>query len=192
MSYGKEFNSTKNRVDWDLDSLGEGLISAETKINVLLHYALYGSIKDAAEYAEVDPRTVSRWKQTARWWDTELAKVRRAKTDQLDGKFDKMIEKTNEQLLDRIENGDFKLDKNGTQVRLPMGGRDLVMISAILFDKQRLLRGEATQITAKSTTLEDLMNQFEKMSQNNKGSTKNGNSQSSDAGHNESNKASWQ
>lgn len=189
MSYGNEFNSIKNKIDWDLDALGEGLIGSEAKINVLLHYALHGSIKEAAEFAKVDHRTVTRWKQTSSWWDTEIAKVRKVKTDELEGKYSKIIEAANEQIMDRIEKGDYKLDKYGNQVRLPMGGRDLVMVSAILFDKQRLLKGEATHITGKTTTLEELMNQFEKMSNQNQGKSKNGKAQSSDAGYNGSNEA---
>ncbi len=178
----KEALTLKNRIEWDYPSLGEGIVPAEAKINALLHFALHGSISAAAEYAGVDPRTVSKWKSTAVWWDAEISKVRRAKTDELDGKFSKIIDNALKEMEDRVENGDSRLDKYGELKKVPMTGRDLVMLAAIVFDKQRLLRGEATTISGKPTTLEDLMSQFEKMSsKSTKGATPNGDSLKTDA-----------
>ena len=167
MSYGKEYNSIQFKVDWDYDALAEGVVEADKKIKVLLHYSVNGDIKEAADYGDVDYRTVVRWKKTASWWDQELTKIRRAKTDEIDAQFSKIIEEANTQILDRVQNGDEKLDKNGLPVRVKMGGRDLVLVAAVAFDKLRLIRGEATSISTKASTIEDLMVQFEKMSNQN-------------------------
>ena len=47
----------------------------------------------------------------------------------------KLVIKTNEEAMDRVENGDHVLTKDGILVRVPMRGRDLAVVGGIDLDR---------------------------------------------------------
>ena len=47
---------------------------------------------------------------------------------------------------DRVENGDYRVGKDGNLIRVPMSGRDLTTNAAIFFDKRQLHRNQPTVI----------------------------------------------
>ena len=66
--------------------------------------------------------------------------------------------------LERLENGDEVLTKDGQVVRLKMRGRDAAVIGAIWLDKLRLMEGRATRITAPEA-MSGVLEQFQKMAE---------------------------
>jgi hypothetical protein len=84
--------------------------------------------------------------------------------DQLDAELTGIISKATSEIVDRLENGDEVLDKNGNTRRKKLSSRDLTMVLAILFDKRALIRGDPTSRTEKITseaTLDKMITKFE-------------------------------
>lgn len=121
----------------------------EQRRAVIAEYIVTGSITKTAEMNNMPKQTVSNWANSD--WGVELiGQLRTEKGEEIDANFTKLIDSAFEQAQDRVENGDFRLTKDNELIRVPMGGRDLVMSGAIVFDKQRLHRNQATQINAKA------------------------------------------
>ena len=59
----------------------------------------------------------------------------------------KVIDKTLEMLMQRVEEGDYQYDqKTGRLVKVPLKARDLERITSGLFDKRQLIRKQPTNI----------------------------------------------
>ena len=59
----------------------------------------------------------------------------------------RIIDKTLEKLVERIEDGDYMYDqKTGRMVKVPLKARDLERITSGLFDKRQLIRKQPTNI----------------------------------------------
>lgn len=140
----------------------------EEKIRAVMIYVTTGTIKASAKKAGIPQQTLQHWKQHAEWWDDTVRECRKKKQDELDAMYTEVIHDIVEQVHDRVINGDTKVDKNGNQYKLPMGGKDLAITMAVTFDKRQLLRGEATSRVEKVTEkdrIERLANSFKVMAQ---------------------------
>lgn len=138
----------------------------EQKIEAVAAYMITGTIKSAAKICGIPRKTVSDWKNQALWWDDTLRECRKKKQDELDANFTGVIHTAVGKLLDRVEQGDPKLQKDGSIISIPMSGRDLAISMSILFDKRALLRGDPTskvEKTSERERLEQLSKQFTEM-----------------------------
>lgn len=97
-------------------------------------------------------------------WDAALTKARQEISDEILANNLEIVIKTNEQVLDRIENGDVVL-RGDKQVRVPMKGRDLAVVGGIVQDKARVQLNLPTSIQGKSTDMRALAEEFRKLSQ---------------------------
>ena len=59
-------------------------------------------------------------------------------------------------LKDRLRNSDAHIGKSGEIIRKPIGGRDIAVITGVLFDKRALLRHQPTSISGKVDTEKQL------------------------------------
>ncbi len=134
--------------------------SDEDRRQVVIEYFITGSMTKVAKSTGIPRRTLNDWKNTD-WWDELAATVRHEKNEELDASLTKLIDSSFEQAQDRVENGDFRVGKDGKLIRVPMGGRDLVMSGAIVYDKQRLHRSQPTSISSKSDSLEYYVKLFQ-------------------------------
>lgn len=119
----------------------------EMKIAAVAAFAASGSVKKAAELAQVPYETVRRWKQQE-WWADYLSRVRLEKDEELDAKFTKTVDKVLDLIDNRITEGETVYDtKRGTLVSVPMSSRDAVKVGALAIEKRQLLRGAPTSRT---------------------------------------------
>lgn len=150
--------------DFDLSFLDHpcAVYSKELKIQACSIFTSIGSVRKTAESLGLPIPVVDHWKKEAPWWNELTQHFRKEKQQELDALLTNAVHKAVNDLTDRLENGDFKLDlKTGELHRVPVGAKDLAVISAIVYDKRALLRGEATQIRVDSKgTLEALENKF--------------------------------
>jgi uncharacterized protein with beta-barrel porin domain len=82
------------------------------------------------------------------WFEKELKELKRRKDRQLDGSITNMLTKTLAALADRIDNGDEKVvvTKEGViRANQQMSGKDLAIVTGVLFDKRAQLRREPEQ-----------------------------------------------
>lgn len=100
------------------------------KFKVLTTYTVLGSLVDTATETGISLETIKSWKKQA-WWPRMMAQIRGEENANLAAKYRKIVQKTQEKLLERIEHGDVVLDKEGDPVHVPIRGRDLAVIAGI-------------------------------------------------------------
>ncbi len=117
------------------------------KINAAYLYAASGNYSKVARDTNINRNTIMSWAKDSVVWVEALGKAQQEISDEILAYNLKIVVKTNEQIIDRIDNGDTVLTKDGKQVRVPMKGRDLAVVSGIKEDKARVALGQATNIT---------------------------------------------
>jgi hypothetical protein len=140
--------------------------TAFQRIDALFAYLIEGTVRRAAKLVGISAGTMLGWSQNS-WWKGALEKIREIKQDELDTQYTRIIDRTINEISDRIDNGDERLDKNGKPVRVKISGKDLMLINAMAYDKRNLVRGKANNITEKVITIQDrnqiLATQFRKI-----------------------------
>ncbi len=135
----------------------------DQRIAVISDYVVLGNQTKVSELHSIPLTTVHEWIKSE--WGVELTEeIRSEKGPELDANFTKLIDSAFEQAQDRVENGDYRVTKDGKLIRVPMGGKELVISGATVYDKQRLHRNQPTAITGKSTDMAALANEFRKLS----------------------------
>lgn len=125
---------------------------------VVALYLQYGKLKKVAEISGVPSWTIKSWIKSE-WWDTVAQGVRAAVESEVRAKLSAVTHFAIDEVLDRLENGDVRLDKNGVQHRVPVGARDSMLIAAMAYDKLRLslnLPGKITDQGLGKTLAEQL------------------------------------
>ena len=127
-------------------------------------FVVTGNITKTAALHNMPEQTVRDWTKSE--WGIELVgEIREQKAPELDANFTKLIDSAFKQAQDRVDNGDYRVTKDGKLIRVPMGGKELVISGATVYDKQRLHRNQPTAITGKAETLNSLAKQFDQLAQ---------------------------
>lgn len=88
---------------------------------------------------------VREWKQQP-WWKEMEAEIRTTQNIEMDTKLSKIVDKSLDATLDRIENGEHYIDnKTGDLKRRPVALRDVARVSVDMLSKRELIRGNATE-----------------------------------------------
>lgn len=112
----------------------------EKKIEVVSNWLVLGSLKQASAVCGVNYDLVRQWKGQP-WWLELEHEIRQSQNLQTDTKLTKIIEKSLEATLDRVENGDFIYDqKSGEIRRKPANLRDVQRVAVDLIDRREVLR----------------------------------------------------
>jgi hypothetical protein len=142
----------------------------EDRKTAAIHYAIKGTLAAVERDTGIPDATVQVWTKTD-WWETLISQARAEMEDQFRGKCHQVVEKATNETLDRLEHGDYMLDKEGNKKRLPMKGRDTAVIGAMYYDKLRLSLNLPTSITAGSgykTAMNNLAAEFKRLSEQNR------------------------
>ena len=113
--------------------------SAKDRVRAVASWLVLGNMSRVEEETGIPVGTLNYWK-TLPWWYEQVEKVRQSEDQELDTQFTKIVKKTQEIVLDRLENGDFFYDKEGVLVRKPVGMRDAAIVQGISVDKRQTLR----------------------------------------------------
>ncbi len=134
----------------------------EQRHAVIADYVVTGNITKTAAMHNMPKQTVSNWVRSD--WGVELlGQIRTEKGEELDANLTKLIDAAYEQAQDRIENGDYRVTKDGKLFRVPMGGYQLVISGSTAYDKRQLHRNQPTAIAGKATSIADLAKEFNKL-----------------------------
>lgn len=135
---------------------GEGGHWPESKrVEVLTTYLSTGSPKLTVAITGVPMATFEVWKKSV-WWKEMEEQIRNNEDMELSAKLKKVVDKSLETVLDRMENGDFMYDpKEGRMVRVPVKMRDTHKVMTDVIDKRMLLQKRPTKITEHQTTVDD-------------------------------------
>lgn len=141
-----------------------GMYPEDKYIEAATLFACTGSVPRVSELTNIPAGTISKWIKEQRFKDL-LKEIRSENNEKIDAKFTEIIEKSADLILDRLENGDFRWDtRSGKTVRVPVGAKDLSLVTAINIDKRQLIRGEPTSRTeqiSEPDRLDKLAKQFE-------------------------------
>ena len=122
-------------------------------------YCATGNISETSRITSIPRGTIQGWTETE-WWVSEQSRVQQQITEQIRAQNMQIATNAGIEILDRITNGDTQIVQ-GEQVRVPMKGRDLSIVSGIAVDKTIQL-GLPQAINAKGETMEELMKKFER------------------------------
>jgi hypothetical protein len=127
--------------------------SAEDKMCAAMAYLVSGGNSTrAAQMAAVEglkPATIRQWKKRGNWWPEAEAHAKMLLQKDLERSYTKMLHRTEQEIFDRVEKGDWILAKDGTQVRKPLLAKDMIYIHGVVHDKRAMIRGEPTSRTEK-------------------------------------------
>lgn len=102
--------------------------------------------------------TIKQWRSST-WWADIHKELQSEDKQQLDARLTKILDKTLDSILDRLENGEFVYDqKTGSLKRSPVKLRDATVAMHTVMDKRQLIRKEPTKIVEAESTNQQLAN----------------------------------
>jgi len=117
----------------------------EKKIEVVSQFLVLGNMKIVAATTGVSYDLIRQWKLLPWWRDLE-AEIRQTQNIEMDTKLSRIVDKSLDAVLDRVENGEFFYDNKAGQIkRKPAALRDVARVSVDMISKRELLRGNATE-----------------------------------------------
>jgi len=122
------------------------------------------SLTKVAIELNVPHETVRTWR-TAKWWKEIADDIQSEDSQQMDARLTKILDKSLDVVMDRLENGEYIYDQRTGKIRqTPVKLRDANIAFSSLMDKRQLIRKQPTKITEQSSTAANLANlakQFE-------------------------------
>lgn len=117
----------------------------EARLQAVTQYLVLGNMALVSGITGIPHQLLRAWKAQP-WWKEMEAEVRLTENIEMDSKLTKIVDRSLEAVLDRVENGDFIYDNKTGQVRRkPVNLRDVGKVSIDLLSKRELLRGNATE-----------------------------------------------
>jgi len=110
------------------------------KLEAVTTYLAAGTLELTSAIVNIPVATLRAWKRTD-WWKNYLEELQYEDNIKLDAKLEKIMNKSLDAVLDRVEHGDVMYDpRTGKQMRIPAKLRDVQKVSNDLIDKRQLLR----------------------------------------------------
>lgn len=135
--------------------------SMEARIQAVSQYLVLGNMALVSATTGIPHQLLRGWKAQP-WWKDVEAQVRSTENIQTDSKLSKIVDKSLDAVLDRIENGEFVYNqKTGQIIRKEASLRDITNASVAFLSKRELLRGNATD--RKETTQVSVAEQLKEL-----------------------------
>ena len=116
--------------------------SDSQRIQAVTTWLATGNLALTAATLSIPEATMRRWKAMP-WWKQMVEDIRGEENLALDAKLSKVVNKSVEALLDRVENGDFQFDqRTGKMIRKPISARDASTVTRDMIDRRELLQGK--------------------------------------------------
>jgi transposase-like protein len=117
----------------------------EKKIAAVTQYLVLGNMVLVAASTGIDVDLLRQWKMQP-WWKDVEREIRATENIGTDTKLTKIVDRSLDVVMDRLENGDYIYNqKTGQIVRKPVNMKDAVVASKEMLTKRELLRGNATE-----------------------------------------------
>lgn len=130
----------------------------EKRIEVVSQYLVLGNMRLVAATTGVSHDLIRQWKIQP-WWKELETEIRATQTIELDNKLSKIVERSMEATLDRLENGEHVLNnKTGEIIRKPASLRDVSRVTNDFLSRQQVLR--KTQETTSEVSTQSITEQL--------------------------------
>jgi hypothetical protein len=141
----------------------------ENKMEAVQNYLVLGNMRMVSAVTQIDYDLLRKWKGQP-WWAEFEREIRATQNIELDNKLSKVLDKSLDAVLDRVENGDFIYDqKSGEIRRKPAALRDLHRVAVDSITKREVIRtGDQQSDTAKLSVEEHLKMLAQEMAKWNK------------------------
>ena len=131
----------------------------QTKVDSCSLYCVYGDFEKVSKLTKVPVETLKGWHQEP-WWVEIQKQVYVEQNENLSSRINHVLDKSLEEIADRLENGDYYFLKGSQEFRRkPVDTKTLALLFDNLTTKRQLVRGEPTSISAK-IGVEDRLNQL--------------------------------
>src|ERR1019366_8200789 len=111
------------------------------RIEVVTLFACLGDPDKVGELATVPAATIRSWSKTP-WFKELLAEIKSENNEKIEAKFSQIVDRVQDLVIDRLENGDFVLTRHGEMVRKPINAKELAIVGAVTFDKRQISRNK--------------------------------------------------
>jgi hypothetical protein len=129
--------------------------SDKQRIELVTTWLATGNLALSAATLGIPEVTARKWKASP-WFKQMVTDFRQEESISLDAKLSKVVSKSVEQLLDRVEGGDYQYDqKTGQLVRKPISARDASKITSEMLDRRDILQGKKEQQVDSTRKVED-------------------------------------
>lgn len=119
-----------------------GWWSDKKRVEAVSTFLATGNMRITASLINVPIETLYRWKLTE-WWKETVEQIQDEDKQELDVKLKKVLDKSLEAVLDRLDNGDFVYNAKTNQIkRIPVKLRDIHRVTSDTIDKRRLIQRE--------------------------------------------------
>ena len=130
------------------------------KLEAAIAYLMTGSSLGASAKCGINSRTIRDWTHQG-WWEDVLADAKAVLNDKLDGNYTRIIHKGIDTVLDRLENGEKKVNRYGDTVTVPVSAKDAMHITTAFIEKRDMLRAIPGQST-ETESQEDRLSRIKK------------------------------
>ena len=114
-------------------------------------YVVCGTLEGASRATGTPRQTIQGWrKKNPSWWDRIAAEVWELHEDEIRAGYREIVVNGIREIKDRVENGDTRINANGEAYRVPVSGRDMVIIVGTCQDKLNLSQGKPISISARA------------------------------------------
>jgi len=129
-------------------------------------YAVHGNLTKCKDLLGIPVTTIHDWSKSE-WWLSAIEQVRIEKQDEIDAGIQKIIDRSIESVVTRLDKGDEVITSKGETLYKAVSARDSATILGISFDKQRILRMLPTSISSAGNDdkLLNLLEKFEELAQ---------------------------
>lgn len=163
-----EYDTIPNDLFESILSHPQAKYTPEERIRAAAYFVVLGSSLKTSRYTGIPAPTIRYWINRTKWWGELVKHIRKQKQEELDALLTEIITKGSAELLDRVENGDVKVNQTtGDEYRVKMDSNSLAKNAlGIPYDKRALLRGDPTSRIERQVNqnelLTDLAKTFEK------------------------------
>ena len=121
----------------------------EEKRLAVAAYVVCGTLKGAAKQCGIPRQTIQSWKKDKpTWWEKISAEVWEQEGEKIRSRYSKIVDLGTDAQIDRIVNGDTRVNTKGELFKVPVSLRDLTIAVGTMQDKLNISQGKPTSISA--------------------------------------------
>ena len=136
--------------------------SEDKRRQFISDYLMYPNLAEQCRRHDIPYATATSWKSKT-WWHTISEEILQNHKDELLAKQRRIIEKSYDELNDRLENGDESFHGEFGHVRTKVKSNHLAVIADTTLKANQLLQGKATSMV--SVTIENLADKLRTITQ---------------------------